>query len=324
MAASSPQHNAGDRIILVTIILLLLLLVVFVVALINISNTFQNQPGEYKASEASRTEVPQVTIKPAPAKSIAPPVSIAFAPVQEPKNKPPRRSKAPAAAAALRKKQPTKSAAITPTKRPSQPKPTNQKVIRPAPPIPESSYLKLGANGQVLPHSATEWACVQDRATGLMWEVKTNDNSLRDRDNFYSWYDPARERNHGEPGYRDGGRCKGKTDCDTLAYVEAINTQRLCGYSDWRLPRKEELLSLIQYANGRTESQATIDAQYFPQTAPSWYWTASSNPNKPDYAWFVLFRNGLALNALKHHPKHIRLVRSRTVEKKTLSLAFNE
>ena len=49
--------------------------------------------------------------------------------------------------------------------------------------------------------------------------------------------------------------------------------------------------------------------QYFPETRASWYWTSSENKSRDDVAWYVLFRNGLALNDLKERPKHIRLVR---------------
>ena len=34
------------------------------------------------------------------------------------------------------------------------------------------------------------------------------------------------------------------------------------------------------------------------------------NESQPEYAWYVLFRNGVKLNDLKERPKHIRLVRS--------------
>jgi hypothetical protein len=172
-----------------------------------------------------------------------------------------------------------------------------------------TGFQKLSLDGKILPHTATEWACVQDRATGLIWEVKTNDNSIRDRDNFFTWYDPATERNYGNPGERDGGRCNGKAGCDTLAYTQAINHKRLCGFADWRLPVKDELLTLIEYHYGGKETETTINRRYFPHALASWYWSASSNPKHPDHAWYVLFRSGLALNALKHQPKHVRLVR---------------
>jgi len=313
MTASSPPYNAGDRIILMTIGLLLILLIVFVFALINISNTYQTKKQDYSELAEPRTDPGQVKVKPAPARIVETPVIVLAVPVDTPESLTP---------VPVRTKQPpTKPAAALVAKQPAKPKPTIKKETRVAQPINESGYLKLGSDGHILSHDATEWACVQDRATGLIWEVKTDDNSMRDRDNFFSWYDPNAERNHGAAGQRDGGRCKGKAGCDTLAYVEALNEQHLCGFSDWHMPSRDEMLTLIDRSKA---NKASIDADYFPQTVPSWYWTASSNPDKPDHAWFVLFRNGLALNALKHQPKHVRLVRSRQSEKKTLNrLAFN-
>lgn len=282
MAAINLPDKAGNRTILITIFLLLILLVIIVFALINISNTHQNKKPEYNARAESGTEVSQLSAKPAPAKTVVRPVTVA--------------------------------------KQPAKPKPTIKKETRLAQPNSESGYFKLAQNGNILPDDTAVWACVQDRATGLIWEVKTDDSSMRDRDNFFTWYEPAADRNHGMAGARNGGRCKGQADCDTQAYVQAINEQRLCGFSDWRLPTKGELLSLVQDNDGSTATKAKIAAKYFPRTAASWYWTATSNPNKPDYAWFVLFGNGQALNALKRHPKHVRLVRSRESEKKTLKL----
>jgi hypothetical protein len=296
-----------------TISLLLILLMVFVFALVSISNTYQTKNQEYSELVEPRTDLPQITVKPAPARTVKTPVIIIAAPEDTPES---------LQSASVRKKQPpTKPAAALVAKQPAKPKPTIKKETRVAQPINESGYLKLGTNGSILPDNATEWACVQDRATGLIWEIKTDDNSMRDRDNFFSWYEPATERNHGKAGQRDGGRCKGKADCDTLAYVQAFNQQQFCGFNDWRLPSRDEMLTLIDRSKA---NKASINADYFPQTVPSWYWTASSNPDKPDHAWFVLFRNGIALNALKRQPKHVRLVRSRQSEKKTLNrLAYN-
>lgn len=57
-------------------------------------------------------------------------------------------------------------------------------------------FIKIANNGKELPDSAllgnqpTDWACLKDTKTGLIWEVKTDDGGLRDKDWLYSWYDP--------------------------------------------------------------------------------------------------------------------------------------
>lgn len=166
------------------------------------------------------------------------------------------------------------------------------------------AYIKFDANGNQLEDDAEQWICVQDTKNGLMWEVKSNDESMRDAKNLYSWFDPDTVLK-GKP---DGGRCKGGTDCDTSSYLHAMNEQNYCGHSDWRLPTREEMMRLVKYENDA--NTAKIDTRYFPETLPSWYWTASANTSRPEYAWYVLFKNGIPLNDLKENPKHIRLVRN--------------
>jgi hypothetical protein len=168
---------------------------------------------------------------------------------------------------------------------------------------PVERYQRLDNNGVVATGDAP-WSCVKDNHSDLVWEVKTKDGGPRDADNLYTWFDPAQR---GQSGVEDGGRCSGSIDCDTYSYQVAMNARNLCGYSDWRLPTREELQSLVVFDSDQT--RATIDENYFPAAAASWYWTASTNQRRPEYAWYVLFRNGIPLNDLKARPKHIRLVR---------------
>ncbi|MDH3342797.1 MAG: DUF1566 domain-containing protein [Gammaproteobacteria bacterium] len=169
-------------------------------------------------------------------------------------------------------------------------------------------YLKKGSDGNILPDNASSWACVEDVKNGLIWEIKANDGSTQDKNNSFTWYQP--EASETLYGIADGGRCTGDSDCDTHAYIKYINQKNYCGYSNWRLPTKEEMLGIVEFKNNT--STAKIDTEYFPDALPSWYWTASSNENHPEHAWYVLFRNGIAINDLKERPKHIRLVRSQT------------
>ena len=55
---------------------------------------------------------------------------------------------------------------------------------------PARSYTKLGQDGVALPDAATPadgWIMTRDNVTGLIWEIKTDDGSIRDKDNTYSW-----------------------------------------------------------------------------------------------------------------------------------------
>lgn len=112
------------------------------------------------------------------------------------------------------------------------------------------SFTKIGSNGQPLAiqsgiwsssgddAAGTKWSCVQDDFTGLMWEVKTNDGGLHDKDWTYTWYNSTGTNDGGSAGTSGGGSCGGTVPggCDTEHFVAAANSAGLCGYSDWRMP----------------------------------------------------------------------------------------
>ena len=175
--------------------------------------------------------------------------------------------------------------------------------------VAATGYVKIAHSGKALDDTVATWECVEDKSSKLTWEVKKDDGGIRDRDHSYSWLTEIEGRRE---GISNGGRCKGNVSCDTNSYAQTMNKQTLCGYSDWRLPTRAELETLVEYRNNPAE--ATINKQYFPEAIPSWYWTSTENINREGYAWYVLFRNGVALNDLKERPKHIRLVRGRVEE----------
>ena len=151
------------------------------------------------------------------------------------------------------------------------------------------------------------WACTLDNVTGLTWEVKT-ESGLGNKKNTYTWYNPDEMVNGNEPGLENGGKCKG-SNCDTQAYIKAINDKSLCGLSDWRLPTKRELLSIVD--NG--QFKPAIDTRFFPNTLNLHYWTSSPYPEQEDSAWQVYFLYGEAEPRTKSQSNHIRLVSGRSV-----------
>jgi len=144
------------------------------------------------------------------------------------------------------------------------------------------SFTKVDASGEALPASATEWSCVKDNVTGLLWEIHTDDGGLRDKNNTYSWYNPDPATNGGITGTQDGGSCSGGIACDTQGYIAAVNAAGLCGYHDWRLPTRTELLGLVDY--DIPEPGPVIDVAYFTD-APDL--VLACNPDEPGGSTFA-------------------------------------
>lgn len=200
-------------------------------------------------------------------------------------------------------------ASLTPASAPEQADPAIESDTRPntattLASIAGAGFIKIADSGEALDDKAEKWECVEDESNNLTWEVKKNDGGIRDKDYLYSWLINVNGENK---GVADGGRCKGGVKCDTYSYVRAMNELKLCGYSDWRVPTRKELETLVDL--NATATDATISKMYFPEAVPSWYWTSTENPQRENFAWYILFRNGIALNDLKERPKHIRLVR---------------
>jgi hypothetical protein len=63
----------------------------------------------------------------------------------------------------------------------------------------------------------------------------------------------------------------------------------LGGQTDWRLPGRIELVSLLDYD---AESSPAIDKAAFPETPVEWYWTASAFPDEPPGDWQASFYSG--------------------------------
>lgn len=175
-----------------------------------------------------------------------------------------------------------------------------------------------GSTGMVFEKVAGfEGKCVQDKHTGLMWEVKQSDGGLHDASHTYSWYSTT--NNGGKAGKQNGGTCKG-SNCDTAAFVAAVNAASWCGHSDWRLPTREELRSIVDYSR----SSPAIDTAYFPHTNIKnsstsghvmIYWSSSPRAHhhyfvvNTDNAWGRSFAGGSDFYYPKSTGSYVRLVR---------------
>jgi hypothetical protein len=166
------------------------------------------------------------------------------------------------------------------------------------------SFTKISNTGASLPVSAINWNCVKDNVTGLMWEVKTTDGGLHDQNHTYTWYETDGIKNGGDAGMPNGGICKGSR-CDTNAYVKAVNAIGYCGFKDWRMPTRQELLSIVDFG---TVSSA-IDINYFPNTQTYWFWSFSSSGNRSAWSVNFGFSDSSSDTYLRDYEYYIRLVR---------------
>lgn len=156
--------------------------------------------------------------------------------------------------------------------------------------------------------ASAAWACVHDRNTGLIWEIKSTAPGLRNLGHTYTWYAPDNEHEdkHDYRGTPNGGKCTG-SDCDIAAYVEAVNAEGLCGFNDWRMPTKYEFESI---SDPRPPlKRPTIDVAYFPDTQVGEYWTANDYSFMHDAAWAWHFEFSHDRVDWKKTPKFVRLVR---------------
>jgi hypothetical protein len=121
---------------------------------------------------------------------------------------------------------------------------------------------------------------ITDNVTKLMWQMTPDATS-------YNWYEAT--------GTYDTIANQNTTDvCGNLT---------LGGYTDWRLPEKRELLSIVDFG----AANPALDTTYFPDTSTYDYWTNTSY-NSTD-AWYVQFADGAMTTAGKSLGKHVQCVR---------------
>ncbi|MBK9442155.1 MAG: DUF1566 domain-containing protein [Comamonadaceae bacterium] len=99
-----------------------------------------------------------------------------------------------------------------------------------------------------------------------------------------------------------------------LAKAVEANAASYKGFTDWRVPNKNELESIVK-RDPYTSGQPTIDTSAFPGTplayqGDRWFWTSTSLARFPIYAWKVDFSDGGPSYREKDYYYYVRLVRS--------------
>jgi len=144
---------------------------------------------------------------------------------------------------------------------------------------------------------------IKDNRTGLIWEKKTNDGSIHDVDNLYSW-------STGAPWQANGTAFT--TFLATLNSIPCFN-----GNCDWRLPNLNELESIRNLGASFPAAFLAFD-QNCPVgctntqcscTTPGGYLSSSTVDGTPSEAWVVRFNYGGSYQSTKTDLGYVRAVR---------------
>ena len=167
---------------------------------------------------------------------------------------------------------------------------------------PKSYSYSQVANASDGLYDKTE--CVQDNITGLVWEGKNpSGSSSRDVDATYTNYDSTASAQ--KPGNVNPTQAEIDASSNSIGYKNSVNASSLCGYTDWRLPDKNELLGIVV----ASPTNPQIDSAWFPNTQSTAYWSSWAFPGGI-FAWSVGFGSVDAgtVDRITQYP--VRLVRA--------------
>jgi hypothetical protein len=149
-----------------------------------------------------------------------------------------------------------------------------------------------------------------DKVTNFMWEIKTDDDSIHDVDNTYTW-------TKGDDTDPDGtlledflkalnSTCDGKGVTDCKSSKDCVKDEKcgFAGHRDWCIPDVKQLQSIVDYGTFRPASSV------HGETATTYYWTATASVINTNNAWIVNFFYGFVINRSKKiESLHARAVR---------------
>jgi PKD repeat protein len=136
----------------------------------------------------------------------------------------------------------------------------------------QAAYIKVDANGNALPDSATSWSCVYDDVNELLREVKTDDDGVHDKDDVY----------------REGGANElslwGENYSEREPLTDGNNLNTMCGHNNLEVPADTEPSKAVSIGqsptlhNGAHKKWAQLKIGFRTTTINGSTKTASSTP----------------------------------------------
>lgn len=177
-------------------------------------------------------------------------------------------------------------------------------------------YDNLGVSGTVIPCAGTAQdgellrgeprayedngdGTIRDKRTALMWEKLSNDGSIHEKGNTYTW-------------------------AQAFGKIDDLNSQPcFAGFCDWRLPNVFELETLRDMGTHYPAVAAPFNTNCGAHsvgnsgctvmtcscTYPNYYWTSTTVSAHPEQAWFVDFNDGIDFAGSKTGEAFVRAVR---------------
>lgn len=92
-----------------------------------------------------------------------------------------------------------------------------------------------------------------------------------------------------------------------LDHIDCLNANRYLGRSDWRLPNRNELASLVNH--GQPDTAAWLNTQGFSDVQADSYWSSSTYVSTPWNAWGVNMHDGAVTSCARKHGINVWPVR---------------
>ena len=144
-----------------------------------------------------------------------------------------------------------------------------------------------------------------DLNTGLQWELKTDDGSIHDVADMYTWSGTAPYTDRSGTAFVEFlGTLNGGISSDGTA-----TTGCFADRCDWRLPTIEELAGILEEACGGIPPCTSIPGELIAH----YYWSSSSVQDSETVAWLVLFNSARPGVGSKTNSSYVRAVRGGSV-----------